>query len=301
MTLRKLRKAIQHLVLDSEDDKIGYKLKTTVFLGQISREIRKLDTAVLDQIQLECHHIKVEAFSPHKESTDKPLFFRPMSTSELAAHPLDYSKPSVPEFIDKFHRLVEKPHWPVEYRSEESIRRAFAGEFAYYIDAFFSAKRVDVKNNLKRAARWYERQTHGVLFSDSFFIHGDNIANCRFEEVWEHWEDGDWPHVMIKLFHTVDADDRLLRGEVRCILEAMRYRLTLPKLKDHCIIPVQVISIAHKHGRILQAHWNGQDVIIRQSPLYDLNTTDMAIYDTFVRYMANKPIGDTVSIPRATV
>ena len=58
-----------------------------------------------------------------------------------------------------------------------------------------------------------------------------------------------------------------------------------------------IISVASTEGRIIQAHWNGEQLVICMSPLYYLKTKEMTAYDLFVRYMASDPVGNTVSIP----
>ena len=47
-----------------------------------------------------------------------------------------------------------------------------------------------------------------------------------------------WPHTFFLLQHQMQADDRLLRGEVLAILAAIRTRLDLPELSEHIIVPV---------------------------------------------------------------
>lgn len=59
------------------------------------------------------------------------------------------------------------------------------------------------------------------------------------------------------------------------------------------LIKVMIISIIYNQGRIVQAHWNGHEVVICMSHLYNLDTKDMAPYDLLTRYMASDHIGDT--------
>lgn len=54
-----------------------------------------------------------------------------------------------------------------------------------------------------------------------------------------------------------------------------------------------IISVIYNKGRIVQAHWNGREVISCMSHLYNLDTKDMTPYDLLTRYMENDPIGDT--------
>lgn len=60
---------------------------------------------------------------------------------------------------------------------------------------------------------------------------------------------------------------------------------------------VMAISVASTEGRIIQTHWNGEQLVIYMSPLYYLKAKEMTAYDLFVRYMASDPLGNTKSIP----
>ncbi|KAL5334587.1 hypothetical protein BJX70DRAFT_377666 [Aspergillus crustosus] len=59
-----------------------------------------------------------------------------------------------------------------------------------------------------------------------------------------------------------------------------------------------VISIIGHEARILQAHYDGKNVVIRVSPLIDpQEIKGCEEYDLFSRYLASKPIGDTTVMP----
>lgn len=99
------------------------------------------------------------------------------------------------------------------------------------------------------------------------------------------------------LHHATLGENKLLCGEVLSILRAMSTRSGLPELAADVVVPVcqlspdivayiltvlvkvMVISIVIDQGRIVQAYWNGQKVVICLSPLYDLDTIDMAPFD----------------------
>lgn len=57
-----------------------------------------------------------------------------------------------------------------------------------------------------------------------------------------------------------------------------------------------IISVINDRGRILQSHWNGQDVVIRKSPLIDLTAKNWENINTLTWYMAKNPAGDTKSL-----
>jgi hypothetical protein len=48
-------------------------------------------------------------------------------------------------------------------------------------------------------------------------------------------------------------------------------------------------------GRIIQAYFNGDELVIRKSKLYDFSTRETLSSSTtlFMQWMASKPVGDT--------
>ncbi|KAL4877862.1 hypothetical protein BJY04DRAFT_221634 [Aspergillus karnatakaensis] len=99
---------------------------------------------------------------------------------------------------------------------------------------------------------------------------------------------------------TADPAKTLMRSEVITILTAMisRYQNGRPVMKKNKVMPVSLISIIGHRARILQAHFNGEYVVIRMFPLIDPETvSEENGYDLFSRYLASTPIGDTTVFP----
>ncbi|PYH95679.1 hypothetical protein BO71DRAFT_428784 [Aspergillus ellipticus CBS 707.79] len=99
----------------------------------------------------------------------------------------------------------------------------------------------------------------------------------------------------------IEGDERPLRSEVLLILSAISTRLALPQFEKHMVIPVMIISVMFRKARILQAHWNGQRLVIGISPLFELDKKEMDNYNIFTRYMAGNPTGDTKNIPNPRI
>lgn len=57
-----------------------------------------------------------------------------------------------------------------------------------------------------------------------------------------------------------------------------------------------LISVIGSHGRVLQAHWDGRHVVIRNSSLVHLKVHSWEPFNTILRYMAKSPSGDTKSL-----
>ena len=145
------------------------------------------------------------------------------------------------------------------------------------------------------------------------------------------------PHIMLTLRHDATVDERLLRGELLTIVAAMNSRLSFRYFKRHVIAPVRIIFWAqplsilvsfdifilnylgaltnlvlpssllrqimvfsfmnHCRGRIIQGYYDGHEVVLRKSKLFDFSNAETAPFDLFVRHLASAPVGDTEKLP----
>ncbi|CAL5871328.1 uncharacterized protein PFLUO_LOCUS5578 [Penicillium psychrofluorescens] len=121
------------------------------------------------------------------------------------------------------------------------------------------------------------------------------------------WKVGDaWrarggkPHIIITATFGVnprETKERILRGEVLAILAAIRTRLFRSDMREHLVIPVMLVSTIADCSRILLAHFDGTNLLVRKSWTWNFVTDDPNVYERVMVYMASEPIGDTKSTP----
>lgn len=58
-----------------------------------------------------------------------------------------------------------------------------------------------------------------------------------------------------------------------------------------------VFSFMGRRARIIQAYYDGTDLILCKSCLFEFRDAATAPVDLFIRYIANKPIGETQPLP----
>lgn len=120
------------------------------------------------------------------------------------------------------------------------------------------------------------------------------------------------------MLNNIDGDDRLTRGELLCICRIMVRRLNVASYIDHMIAPVShnrleqsskcrradastlmqtmlLSFMGPRHGRILQAHYDGAKLVVRKSKLFDLRSKDVDALKLFARWWCASPVGDTIS------
>ncbi|KAL3461833.1 hypothetical protein BJX64DRAFT_289014 [Aspergillus heterothallicus] len=102
-----------------------------------------------------------------------------------------------------------------------------------------------------------------------------------------------------------DPCNSLLEGEIKVIMQALISGYS--KMNEHDKVlpamPIQIISVVDTRARILQAHYNGHELIVRRSNFLDPTDIDSLTgtewYELFARYLAAQPVGDTTTCVQA--
>ncbi|RJE24325.1 hypothetical protein PHISCL_03330 [Aspergillus sclerotialis] len=113
-----------------------------------------------------------------------------------------------------------------------------------------------------------------------------------------HGGDPQYPHFMVKMLSGVNGeDDKMTRGELLCIIRIMERLLGAVKFIGHLITPVLVLSfMGHRQARVLQAHYNGDELVIHKTQLFDFTKKkDNDALLLLSRWAASSAVGDTVS------
>ncbi|KKK27385.1 hypothetical protein ARAM_002292 [Aspergillus rambellii] len=133
---------------------------------------------------------------------------------------------------------------------------------------------------------------------------GDFKFGNLFEVMPNNWEvptvldtrEGKFPHMKAMVISNTIGDNRLLRGELLAITDIMSTRLRTIELRPHIVAPILIFSIIGvRHARVLEAHFNGKDLIVRCSKLYDFSssTPDLKPIRLLARYWLGSPCGET--------
>jgi hypothetical protein len=104
------------------------------------------------------------------------------------------------------------------------------------------------------------------------------------------------PHEVCLLNQGFENVGPLLKSEVLSIIGILLERMGPEWSKAHLIFPLLMVSMIGPQGRILQAHWDGDKLYVQYSQLYELRDYNKDNMDLFLRWLMNKPIGDTAII-----
>ncbi|PYH91583.1 hypothetical protein BO71DRAFT_486103 [Aspergillus ellipticus CBS 707.79] len=87
----------------------------------------------------------------------------------------------------------------------------------------------------------------------------------------------EYPHSKIVSYNNLNGNDNeLLRGELLIILRLMLEQLRKRRLLDHMVAPVLLFSLmGPQHARAIEAYYDGKDLILRATKLYDFRTKNV--------------------------
>ncbi|KAF3406501.1 hypothetical protein DPV78_001688 [Talaromyces pinophilus] len=97
----------------------------------------------------------------------------------------------------------------------------------------------------------------------------------------------------------LEKEEKLLRVEALAILAGMKSRFQDARLKKHVTFSqIMLFSFMGEYGRVIQAYYDGQDLVIRKSRLLSFRNSPATTLGLFVRHVANTPVGDTQRLPK---
>ncbi|KAL2863171.1 uncharacterized protein BJX67DRAFT_384921 [Aspergillus lucknowensis] len=305
------QRIINHLsrILDSTQE-LGY-ATDQMSLSRLNIRVCELELAY-------DHYIDED---PHASNDD--YYFQPMESGHIQEHPLMSSySPSTEDSTDSSPDSgYGSPGMRSTHAADDTLFNISAPgvtthRIAWHFDQGLRWFHPYPCNELIRRTLWYnpltQQQREYVLGNysrancdhvfpaqynthDRWFIRNAFVASRPYG----------YPHeiFIVGQDHVSDADDKLMYGEIVTILQAMiaRYKLARPEFMRHKVMPIMLISAIHTKARIIQAHYNGSEIVIRVSRLIDPALEEPHNgYELFARYLASEPVGDTTRFPRRT-
>ncbi|PYI01199.1 hypothetical protein BO78DRAFT_464824 [Aspergillus sclerotiicarbonarius CBS 121057] len=237
-------------------------------LRSIQETICQLETDHIDPHDAEGAGIQQRSMSLESK-LDNPSFFIP--------------------YEDEYALLVDRDY-PTYDRNVET--RLNVGEFHYYMQDCCGQSYPEDEN-----------KPEGIRFRSMAELRLGTLAEVNNH----HWHvslicsaaavDEPLPHMKCLMESEATGDDRLLRSEIVAIIKTMVARLNTKSLRPHLMAPVMLYSImGPQHLRVLEAHFNGKNLIIGQTRLYDMRQENMATIDLLTRWWLGFAKGETKSV-----
>ncbi|PWY87804.1 hypothetical protein BO94DRAFT_565698 [Aspergillus sclerotioniger CBS 115572] len=128
-----------------------------------------------------------------------------------------------------------------------------------------------------------------AMFENDYYWHVSFTARTRM--------DINLPHMKCLIANDITGDDRLTRGELISIVNIMVGRLHTRHLRPHVIAPVMLYSLMGPHHlRVLEAYYNGVNLVVRKTKLYDMKEYDEKTLELLTRWWLGHAVGDTTKL-----
>ncbi|KAB8249694.1 hypothetical protein BDV35DRAFT_389943 [Aspergillus flavus] len=102
------------------------------------------------------------------------------------------------------------------------------------------------------------------------------------------------PHIKRIMHNDLGVDDsHLLRGEVLTVIRIMLGQLKQKVFVSEMVAPVLLFSLNRRHPRVIEAYFDGLELLVRRTKPYDFTFLNAAGFKTFAQWLLGNPIGDT--------
>ncbi|KAH8432456.1 uncharacterized protein LDX57_010092 [Aspergillus melleus] len=261
---------------------------------------------------------ELDSKTPNIRAQDPPILFQPMTPEEFARHPIDHS--SGPDSFTKFrdyHPIQDQAHWWTpfycayeilnyleDYASGEYGKRKNIRPEALTLVGLRGLEHVRYPNPLGLFTTFYGRYslTSGA-WSAKIFIEPKRIDGKHVH-----------PHLTLGVLQHVNGrEGTMLYGELDPVITMMYARSQQPDVsqeeeealfepeampefepkafKNEDRFPILLLSfLGPQHGRVFYACMNGDQLVIRQSRLYDFRKLESAPFDLFSRLLLSQPL-----------
>ncbi|EGC45060.1 conserved hypothetical protein [Histoplasma capsulatum var. duboisii H88] len=191
-------------------------------------------------------HLGIQQLWMSMSLENEPLFFRPYNAL-IQPPEIDTLTDYYPEFDESPFRNAENLSWYLNQYFQNCTlpNQDLNPPGSSYIDfgSFKFGKLMDVFKH----PRWQVQAAW-------------NIAHATV------------PHMKVLMYSGIIGNrDELFRGELLAIIDVMCRRLNTKSLRPHIIAPVLLFSVVGMHHiRVLEAYFNGKELVVRATGLYDL-------------------------------
>ncbi|KAH8704990.1 hypothetical protein BGW36DRAFT_402663 [Talaromyces proteolyticus] len=276
-----------------------------------------------NKIRLVPHTFDRPDNKPTYSSCDPPILFAPLSQSAIDDYPIDadelidpdtaecdidFIEYSPPKDVDNIYETRWRPNKCTEFLFSYLENWVFGGfprknigKCAWALSDLSGITRVSIPHGLYLGK--------GISKTTGFPNKKWNAA------VYEYRSEDDatqYPHVILLSRQSdMGHDGSMMHGELMQLITAMRNRAYQPMkgineddaaeediqdaqgpeflFKDEQRFPVLMVSlVGPQHTRIYYACMDGQDVVIRQSPLYSLEKKDTTTLDYLASFLSSK-------------
>ncbi|KAE8151676.1 hypothetical protein BDV25DRAFT_128574 [Aspergillus avenaceus] len=242
--------------------------KALVVMERNIKILKETDTHILDESTTKQCRIRVLPLVLEAEDSPAPRFFTPFS-------PENMPEPTA-EYVNR------------EYKIHPSLPSAGWGRsISLFLDCYIT------KLMLQFQAARYEWSCHQIAdykFGDLYRTFYPRFGTLM---IW-HVAKFSRPHIKCIMQNDLESDDdSLLRGEVLTVIRIMLGQLKRKIFVNDMVAPVLLFSLNRRHPRVIEAYFDGRELLVRRTKAYDFTYMNADGFKTFAQWFMGNPIGDT--------
>ncbi|KAI2862967.1 hypothetical protein CBS63078_5852 [Aspergillus niger] len=175
-----------------------------------------------------------------------------------------------------------------EYNTSSTLLPSEWGWSIYlYLDAYIHKLLVKFPEVWQT---WSCKQVGDYDFGDLYRTFDPKFGSLA---IW-HVLESSRPHIKCIMHNNLDSNDSyLLRGKVLTVIRIMLGQLKQKIFVNDMIAPVLLFSLNRRRPRVIEAYFDGQELVIRRTEPYDFQFLNTAGFKTFAQWFLSNPIGDT--------
>ncbi|KAL2821903.1 hypothetical protein BJX63DRAFT_377399 [Aspergillus granulosus] len=202
------------------------------------------------------------------EGVDCPTFFAPYKSA--VEKPDTDSDDDIP--FEEFEEFEQDPFYN-------------AYDHATYLSEFFNHCILPDDESEPAGAEYSDWGDFG--FGNLFELTGD--SRWRVKMTW-HMPESDVPHIVVTMVSEMAEGQALFHGEIKTAIGIMHRRLKTSALRQHIIAPVLIFSVIREHClRVIEAYHDGEQLVMRTTPLVDLREADDDLFIKLSRWCLGGP------------
>ncbi|PLN86611.1 hypothetical protein BDW42DRAFT_158122 [Aspergillus taichungensis] len=244
--------------------------KALTIMERDIKALEKTETFILDQSVLKQYKVRILPLSLEPYDSLAPKFFTSFA-------PKDMPEPTE-QYVDD------------EYDNHMITRSCDYGRLiSNYLDSYVGNLVFDCPGVSRT---WLQHQIGDYNFGDNSLwrMYKPEFGTMDIR----HVSDASKPHIKCIMHNDIDVDDdHLLYGELYTVIHIMLGQLKLKGFVNDMVAPVLLFSLNQQHPRVIEAYFDGQELLLRHTKRYDFTYLNAAGFKTFAQWLMGDPIGDT--------
>ncbi|OJJ47990.1 hypothetical protein ASPZODRAFT_131632 [Penicilliopsis zonata CBS 506.65] len=244
--------------------------KTLTIMERDLRALEKKDVHILDQSMLECYKIRALPLSLDADDSLAPKFFASFAVKDMPE--------PTPEYVER------------EYDTSRLTLITEPARVVYhYLKSYVGSLMVDFPEIRQK---WTSHQVGDYNFGSNRLY---RMSEPQFGTFWIlHDPKAAKPHIKCVMYNEIYVDDNhLLCGEVLTVMLIMLGQLKQRVFVNDMVAPVLLFSLNLLRPRVIEAYFDGQELVIRYTKSYDFKLLNEAGFKTFAQWLLGDAIGDT--------